>query len=217
MEMLEVDGLKIANERAGSGPAVVFLHGYVGDGPPTWRRQLDGLSDEFTVVAWDARGPVAQPIRPNGSAWMGTLTVSPDSSTSWVSTLRLWAGLSFGGMLALALQRRYAAMSSALILVSAYAGWAGSLPSELAEQRLRQALALADGTAETFVGALLPTMFSKPCRVRRWTTSTSACGRSIRAGFGPWRGRPPRTTATYCPISPSRRCWYTATGMCERR
>jgi pimeloyl-ACP methyl ester carboxylesterase len=72
------------------------------------------------------------------------------------------AGLSFGGILALALQRSHSAMSSALILASAYAGWAGSLPREVAERRLRQALALADGTPEEFVGALLPTMFSKP-------------------------------------------------------
>jgi pimeloyl-ACP methyl ester carboxylesterase len=71
------------------------------------------------------------------------------------------AGLSFGGVLALALQRRHSAMSSALILASAYAGWAGSLPPEVAEQRLRQALALADGAPGAFVGALLPTMFSK--------------------------------------------------------
>jgi pimeloyl-ACP methyl ester carboxylesterase len=56
METVEVDGLQIAYERAGSGPVLVLLHGYVGDGPTTWRRQLDGLSDEFTVVAWDAPG-----------------------------------------------------------------------------------------------------------------------------------------------------------------
>jgi pimeloyl-ACP methyl ester carboxylesterase len=56
MEMVEVDGLHIAYERVGSGSALVLLHGYVGDGPTTWRGQLDGLSDEFTVVAWDAPG-----------------------------------------------------------------------------------------------------------------------------------------------------------------
>jgi pimeloyl-ACP methyl ester carboxylesterase len=56
MEMVEVDGLQIAYERVGTGPALVLLHGYVGDGPITWRRQLDALSDEFTVVAWDAPG-----------------------------------------------------------------------------------------------------------------------------------------------------------------
>jgi pimeloyl-ACP methyl ester carboxylesterase len=71
------------------------------------------------------------------------------------------AGLSFGGILALAPQRRHAAMSSASILASAYAGWAGSLPPEVAEQRLRQALTLAKGAPKAFVAALLPTMFSK--------------------------------------------------------
>jgi pimeloyl-ACP methyl ester carboxylesterase len=63
MEMIEVDGLRIAYERAGAGPLLVLLHGYVGDGPTVWRRQLDGLCDEFTVVAWDAPGSVAHPIR----------------------------------------------------------------------------------------------------------------------------------------------------------
>ena len=56
METVEVDGLQIGYERAGAGPALVLLHGYVGDGPTTWRGQLDALSDEFTVVAWDAPG-----------------------------------------------------------------------------------------------------------------------------------------------------------------
>jgi pimeloyl-ACP methyl ester carboxylesterase len=51
-------------------------------------------------------------------------------------------------------------MASGLILTSAYAGWAGSLPPRVAEQRLRQALALADGTPEALVDTLLPTMFS---------------------------------------------------------
>ena len=53
-ETVEVDGRRIAYERAGDGPPLVLLHGCVGDGPTTWRRQLDGLSEEFTVLAWDA-------------------------------------------------------------------------------------------------------------------------------------------------------------------
>lgn len=53
-------------------------------------------------------------------------------------------------------------MSRALILASAYAGWTGSLPAEVAEQRLQQALAWADGAPEAFVAALLATMFSRP-------------------------------------------------------
>jgi pimeloyl-ACP methyl ester carboxylesterase len=161
MEMVELGGLQIAYERAGSGPALVLLHGYVGDGPTTWRRQLDGLADEFTVVAWDAPGAgrSTDPPEPFG------LDGYADCLAGFLEKLGFGtacvAGLSFGGIVALALQRRHSARSSALILASAYAGWAGSLPPELAEQRLRQALALADGTPEAFVAALLPTMFSK--------------------------------------------------------
>ena len=44
MDTVEVDGLKIAYERVGGGSALVLLHGYVGDGATTWRRQVDGLS-----------------------------------------------------------------------------------------------------------------------------------------------------------------------------
>jgi pimeloyl-ACP methyl ester carboxylesterase len=161
MEMVEVDGLQIAYERAGSGPALVLLHGYVGNGPTTWRRQLDGLSDEFTVVAWDAPGAGRSTDPPERFGLDGYA----DCLAGFLAKLGFdtahVAGLSFGGILALALQRRHSTMSSALILASAYAGWAGSLPPEVATQRLRQALALADGTPAAFIDALLPTMFSK--------------------------------------------------------
>jgi len=53
---IEVGGLRITYETAGSGPPLVLLHGYVGDGPATWRPQLDGLADDFTMVAWNAPG-----------------------------------------------------------------------------------------------------------------------------------------------------------------
>jgi pimeloyl-ACP methyl ester carboxylesterase len=162
MDMVEVDGLQIAYVRVGSGPALVLLHGYVGDGPTTWRPQLEGLSDEFTVVAWDAPGAGHSTDPPEEFG----LDEYADCLAGFLEKLGLdsacVAGLSFGGILALALQRRHSAVSSALILASAYAGWAGSLPAEVAEQRLRQALTLADGAAEAFVATLLPTMFSKP-------------------------------------------------------
>jgi pimeloyl-ACP methyl ester carboxylesterase len=160
METVEVDGLRIAYERAGSGPPLVLLHGYVGDGPTTWRHQLDGLSDEFTVIAWDAPGAGRSADPPEGFGLDGYARCL----AGFVAALELEKpcviGLSFGGSVALALQRRHAALAGRLILASAYAGWAGSLPADVAEQRLRQALALADSTPEEFVATLLPTMFS---------------------------------------------------------
>jgi pimeloyl-ACP methyl ester carboxylesterase len=53
---IDVDGLRIGYHKIGAGPAVVLLHGYVGDGAATWHRQLDGLGDEFRLFAWDAPG-----------------------------------------------------------------------------------------------------------------------------------------------------------------
>ncbi len=161
MEQVEVDGLRIAYERAGTGPPLVLLHGYVGDGPTTWRRQLEGLCDEFTVVAWDAPGAGGSSDPPESFGLAGYA----DCLAGLVDRLGLdhphVAGLSFGGILALEFSRRHSATPRSLILASAYAGWAGSLPAGVAAQRLQQALGLANLSPEEFVGALLPTMFSQ--------------------------------------------------------
>jgi alpha-beta hydrolase superfamily lysophospholipase len=55
MEHVEIRGLRIAFERTDSGPPLVLLHGGLSDGRE-WRRQLDGLVADFTLVAWDAPG-----------------------------------------------------------------------------------------------------------------------------------------------------------------
>jgi pimeloyl-ACP methyl ester carboxylesterase len=133
----------------------------VGDGPTTWRRQIEGLSDEFTVVAWDAPGAGRSSDPPESFGMAGYA----DCLAGFVNGLGLErphvAGLSFGGALALELYHRHSAIPMTLILASAYAWWAGSLPADVAEQRLQQALVLADLSPEEFVGALLPTMFSE--------------------------------------------------------
>jgi pimeloyl-ACP methyl ester carboxylesterase len=180
-DTIDVDGLRIAYERAGDGPALVLLHGYVGDGPGTWRRQLDGLSDEFTVIAWDAPGAgrSSDPLESFGIAGYA------DCLAGFIEKLGLEkphvAGLSFGGALALALYRRHPASPKTLILASAYAGWAGSLPAEVAEQRLRQATILAELSPEQFVDTLLPTMFSEGTPAE----SVDAFGASMLLAFHP--------------------------------
>jgi pimeloyl-ACP methyl ester carboxylesterase len=160
MEMIEVGEFRIAYERAGSGPPLVLLHGYVGDGPTLWRRQLDGLADEFMVVAWDAPGAGRSSDPPETFGMAGYA----DCLAGFIDQLDLVrphvAGLSFGGALALEFSRRHPAIPRSLILASAYAGWGGSLPADVAAQRLHQALVLAELSPEEFVGALLPTMFS---------------------------------------------------------
>jgi pimeloyl-ACP methyl ester carboxylesterase len=173
---VQVDGLRIAYERAGEGPPLVLLHGYVGDGPGLWHRQLGELSDEFTVVAWDAPG-AGRSSDPPESFRIGDYA---DSLAGFVEALGLErphvAGLSFGGTLALELHRRHPEVPRTLVLASAYAGWGGSLPPQVTEQRLRQALELSELPADEFVSALAPTMFSEstpPELVDRFVASMS--------------------------------------------
>src|SRR5476651_732737 len=49
------NGVKIHYATMGSGPLVVMIHGFP-DYWYTWRHQMEGLADKFTVVAIDQRG-----------------------------------------------------------------------------------------------------------------------------------------------------------------
>jgi pimeloyl-ACP methyl ester carboxylesterase len=158
---IDVGGLRIAYERAGDGPPLVLVHGYVGDGKGSWRRQLDALSDEFTVVAWDGPGAGRSSDPPESFR----LSDFAECLAGFIGALGLErphvAGLSFGGGLAIELYRLHAEIPRSLILAGAYAGWSGSLPPEVVQQRLTQAVSLADVPPERLVGEVVPTMFSR--------------------------------------------------------
>jgi pimeloyl-ACP methyl ester carboxylesterase len=160
MHQLEVQGLRIAYERAGDGPPVVLLHGYVGDARGTWRHQIEDLSADFTVVAWDGPGAGRSSDPPETFR----LPDFADCLAAFVNDLGLErphvVGLSFGGGLALEFYRRYPTSQASLVLAGAYAGWAGSLPSQIVEERLQQVLQLSDLPSDRFVQAVVPTMFS---------------------------------------------------------
>src|SRR5687768_5583764 len=107
METIDVEGLRIAYERAGAGPPVVLLHGYGGDGATTWRQQIEALADEFTVVAWDAPGAGGSSDPPESFGLAGYA----DCLAAFISSLGLQkpfvVGLSFGGTLAIEFCRRH--------------------------------------------------------------------------------------------------------------
>jgi pimeloyl-ACP methyl ester carboxylesterase len=160
MNEVEVGGHRIAYQKKGEGPTLVLLHGWPLDGRE-WRRQIDGLSDEFTVVAWDALGSGRSSDPPETFR----LPDWADCLAAFIEALELGrphvAGLSWGGGLALELHRRHPTVLRTLILASAYAGWAGSLPPEVVEQRLQLMLRNSELPPDQWAPALIETLVTK--------------------------------------------------------
>jgi pimeloyl-ACP methyl ester carboxylesterase len=167
MDQVEIAGLQVAFERKGEGPPLVLLHGALEDSR-AWRRQIDELSGEFTVVAWDAPGCGRSSDPPETFG----LPEYADCLAALLEALGVGRahvlGLSWGGGLALEFYRRHPGAVTSLVLSGAYAGWAGSLPAEVVEQRLKQALREADLRPELFVPGWLPGLLteSAPAELR---------------------------------------------------
>ncbi|MDP8927165.1 MAG: alpha/beta hydrolase [Actinomycetota bacterium] len=157
MNTIEVQGHSIAYRQQGDGPPLVLLHGW-----PTnsreWCAQLDGLSDEFGVVAWEAPGSGPSSDPPEEFR----LPDWADVLAAFIQTLGLQhvhiGGLSWGGGLALELYRRHPTMVRSLILMGAYAGWGGSLPAATVEQRLQLMERNSRSPAEDWAPALIRTL-----------------------------------------------------------
>jgi pimeloyl-ACP methyl ester carboxylesterase len=144
----------------GDGPSVVLLHGGASDSRE-WRRQIDGLADAFTVVAWDAPGCGGSADPPETFS----LADYADCLAGLLDSLDLGrthvVGLSFGGGLALELFRRHRRIPRTLVLASAYAGWSGSLPPAVVEQRLRDVERQAELPPDALVALWLPSLFTE--------------------------------------------------------
>jgi pimeloyl-ACP methyl ester carboxylesterase len=126
-----------------------------------WRRQLEGLSDEFTVVVWDAPGT-------GGSSDPPETFRLPDYAgcvAAFIDALSLERphvlGLSFGGGLALELYRQAPRLPRSLVLASAYAGWAGSLPADVVAERLETVLRWAELPPEQLARAWIPSLLTE--------------------------------------------------------
>jgi pimeloyl-ACP methyl ester carboxylesterase len=159
-ESVEVEGRTIAFERRGHGPPLVLLHGAMGDSRE-WRPQLEALAAEFTVVAWDAPGCGGSFDPPDDFGLDGYA----DCLAGFIAALGVARphvlGLSFGSCVALELFRRHPELPESLGLVSAYAGWAGSLGREVAEQRRQFFLSDADRPPDEVVRNFNTTLFNE--------------------------------------------------------
>ena len=160
LDRVEVGGLEIAYRSSGSGPPLVLLHGALTDSRQ-WRPQLKDLAADFTVIAWDAPGCGASSDPPETFR----LPDFADCLAGFAAALELERphvlGLSFGGGLALELYRRHPGLPRSLVLASAYAGWAGSLPPEVVEERLERGLRDAARPPEEVARDFLPGLLTE--------------------------------------------------------
>jgi pimeloyl-ACP methyl ester carboxylesterase len=159
-ETVELSGGTVAFERRGRGAPLVLVHGAMSDSRD-WRPQLGALSDEFTVVAWDAPGCGRSFDPPEDFGLEGFA----DCLAEFIEALGLEPphvlGLSFGSGLVLELFRRQPALPRSLVLASAYAGWLGSLGREVAEERRQWGLQAAKRPREEFVRDFGETLFTE--------------------------------------------------------
>lgn len=164
MEHVDVGGLQVAYRRLGAGTPLVLLHGAVSDGR-VWRVELERFSDGFDVIAWDAPGCGGSADPPPAfrmgdyadvlAGLLGALGVGPAHVL----------GHSWGSTVALDLALRHPATVRSLVLVGAYAGWAGSLPPDEVQRRLDFALQAAE--AGTWDPRSMPGLFSEALPAER--------------------------------------------------
>lgn len=136
MPSTTINDFRIHYERGGSGPLLVLLHG-IGSNARSWQHQLQGLADEYDVVAWDMRGygSSSDPLGPYSladvSADLAGLLDHLGFEKAHVG------GISMGGVVALEFYDRYPDRVRSLILADTLAGH-GRLSEEERGQRLEQ-------------------------------------------------------------------------------
>jgi pimeloyl-ACP methyl ester carboxylesterase len=160
MDHVDVCGLRVAFQRRGDGPVLLLLHGAVSDSR-VWRSELDSLSDAFTVVAWDAPGCGGSSDPPEHFR----LPEFANCLGQFIDALSLdrphVLGHSWGSALALEMYGQRPAGVRSLVLVGAYAGWAGSLEPDEVARRLDFAMQAAALAPKSFEPASMPGLFSE--------------------------------------------------------
>ncbi len=130
-------------ERSGQGPPLLLLHG-IGSNSASWRQQLQGLSDHYTVLAWDAPGygqssdpvPEVMTIRHYADCVRDLLDHQQVDSVYLL-------GHSWGGIIAQEFCLAFPSYVRALILSDTNRG-GGAEPEEIRQRGLQQRLQMVE-------------------------------------------------------------------------
>jgi pimeloyl-ACP methyl ester carboxylesterase len=178
MEYVDLDGMRIAYTRSGSGPPLVMLHGAPSDSR-IWQWMLPDLSRDHTVVAWDAPG-FGQSADIDDDWRVARFA---DALAAFIAAVGFarphLVGHSFGTMVVLSMFQRHPAVPASLVLVGGYAGWAGSLSSDEVARRLEMFVGMAE-LGEAFDPKVYPGLFSDLIPADRDAALTSMMRENIR-------------------------------------
>jgi len=152
-------GFAIGYREAGTGPAVVFLHG-IGSSSEGWEAQLAHFGKTHRAIAWDAPGYGGSgdlaPLAPAAADYADALAELLDALGIERAAL---VGNSLGALMSAAFAKRHPARVSALVLSDAASGHARLDEEERNEklmQRLDDVAELgAAGMAEKRAGKLI--------------------------------------------------------------
>lgn len=174
-----VRGIELAYTDAGSGPVVVFLHGFPFD-RSMWRGQVERLSASFRVIAPDLRGHGETTVT-GGPSTMEEMAEDVVALLDELNVPRaVVCGLSMGGYVALALYRAHPSRVRALVLADTRAKADTEDARRTREENARRVL--AEGM-EPIVDSMLPKLLSE--RTRDGESETVARVREMMLGVNP--------------------------------
>lgn len=186
---LTVNGVNLAVDARGDGPAILFIHGYPLD-HTIWSPQLEAL-DGWRRIAPDLRG-MGQSDAPDLGYSMATYASDLAALLDTLGVERVvLCGLSMGGYVAFEFLRRWRERVSGLVLIATRAG-----PDTTEGKRARDAAAVQarEGGAGVIADAMLPKMLAPGApeglvaRVRALMAATPVPG--IVGALGAMRDRP---------------------------
>ena len=188
MDAVEVAGLRIAYRREGDGPSLLLMHGALEDSR-AWGPGLGGLAAHADTIAWDAPGCGGSddvPASWDEHDWA-------DAGAGFIEALGLrrpvLVGLSLGSVLALLIARDHLEHVGGLVLVGAYAGWAGSLDSDALSARVRSVEYTLDHPVDDWADGFLDSVYAADADPRQREL--------VRRLLFDWR---PSTTRALLPI-----------------
>jgi len=121
MPFLTHGGVSLRYDRAGSGPAVLFIHGWTFN-RTVWERQVVATRDRHTAVTVDVRGH-GESSHPRTGYSIASMAADLEQLVRALNVAKVAiVGWSMGGMIAMELARRLGERASALVVVCSTAG-----------------------------------------------------------------------------------------------